>query len=50
MIHEFITIEEVIATHYLLIQEFGGAQGLRDEGVLASTVMRPQMGYFNGLI
>ena len=50
MILEFPTIEEVITTLDLLIQEFGGAQGIRDEGALASAVMRPQMGYFNGLI
>lgn len=50
MIHEFPTTEEVIATHDLLIEEIGGAYGLRDEGSLASAVMRPQMGYYNGLI
>ena len=50
MIHEFPTIEEVIATHDLLIEEIGGAHGLRDEGALASAVMRPQMVYYNGLI
>lgn len=44
------TIEEVIATHDLLIDEIGGAYGLRDEGALASAVMRPQMGYYNNLI
>ena len=44
------TIEEVIAIHDLLIEEFGGAHGLRDEGALASAVLRPQMGYYDGLI
>jgi death-on-curing protein len=47
---EFPTIEEVIATHDLLIEEIGGAHGLRDEGALASAVWRPQMGYYSSLI
>ena len=50
MTHEFPTIEETITTHQLLIEEFGGAHGLRDEGALASALLRPQMGYYDGLI
>ena len=50
MNHEFPTLEEVIAIHDLLIDEMGGAYGLRDEGALASAVWRPQMGYYNSLI
>ncbi len=50
MTREFPTIEEVIAIHDLLIEEIGGAIGLRDAGALASAVMRPQMGYYDGLI
>ena len=50
MSHDFPTIEEVVAIHDLLIEEIGGAHGLRDEGALASAVLRPQMGYYNGII
>ena len=50
MSHEFPTIEEVVAIHDLLIEEIGGAHGLRDEGALASAVLRPQMGYYDGII
>lgn len=50
MTHKFPTIEDVIATHDLLIEETGGGQGLRDEGALASAVMRPQIGYYDGII
>ena len=50
MSHEFPTIEEVVAIHDLLIEEIGGAHGLRDEGALASAVLRPQMGYYNGIM
>ncbi|MDE2811209.1 MAG: type II toxin-antitoxin system death-on-curing family toxin [Gemmatimonadota bacterium] len=50
MTHDFPTIEEVIAMHNALISAFGGSLGLRDEGALASALMRPQLGYYDGLI
>ena len=50
MTHVFPSIEEIIAIHDLLIEEIGGAHGLRDEGSLASAILRPQMGYYNGLL
>ena len=50
MTKNFPTIEEVIAIHDSLISEFGGATGVRDEGALASAIMRPQMGYYDTLI
>ena len=49
MTHEFPSIEEAIAIHDALIQEFGGAHGLRDAGALASALLRPQLGYYDGL-
>ena len=50
MTHEFPSIKEAIAIHDALIQEFGGARGLRDAGALASALLRPQLGYYDGLI
>ncbi len=50
MTHDFPTIEEVIEFHDALISEFGGALGIRDEGALASAIMRPQMGYYDTLV
>lgn len=50
MTHDFPTIEEVIAMHNALISAFGGSLGLRDEGALASALMRPQLGYYDELI
>ncbi len=50
MTHDFPTIEEVIAMHEALISTFGGSRGVRDEGALASALMRPQLGYYDGLI
>ena len=50
MSHDFPTVEEVIAMHEALIGAFGGIPGIRDEGALASALMRPQLGYYDGLI
>ena len=43
-------IGEAIAIHDALIREFGGARGIRDEGALATAIMRPQLGYYDSLI
>ena len=50
MTHNFPTIEEVIAIHDVLLRETGGAPGLRDMGALESALMRPQLGYYDGII
>ena len=50
MIHDFPTIEEVVAIHDVAIREFGGATGIREMGALASAIMRPQIGYYDGII
>lgn len=44
------TVEEVIATHALLIARFGGSQGIRDRGALESALARPQSGYYADII
>ena len=36
-----IEFEEALAIHQLLIEEFGGATGIRDEGLLKSALERP---------
>ena len=46
----FPSPEEVIALHDVLIDELGGSGGLRDMGALESAVLRPQMGYYDGII
>lgn len=49
MTHDFPTTQEVITIHEALIEEFGGAPGIRDEGALISALMRPQLGYYDTL-
>ena len=36
--------------HQVLLEEFGGAGGVRDMGALESALMRPQLGYYDTLI
>ena len=50
MIRNFLTIEEVLAIHHHQIQEFGGEPGLLNFGALESALMRPQIGYYSGII
>lgn len=50
MNHQFLSIEEAIVIHDDQIARFGGSLGLRDEGALASALLRPQIGYYDGLI
>ena len=49
MSFDYPDIGEAIAIHDALIDEFGGTMGVRDEGALASAIMRPQLGYYDGL-
>lgn len=46
---QFLTLEEVLAIHERLIDRFGGAMGVRDQGLLESALYRPQTGYYDDL-
>ncbi|SRR5229473_7554564 len=48
--HVFPTVAEAIEAHRLMIEEFGGSRGLRDQGLLESAILRPQSGYYSNLI
>lgn len=50
MSREFPSIAEIAALHDTLIAEFGGSPGIRDEGALISALLRPQLGFYDGLI
>jgi death on curing protein len=45
----YLTVAEGFTMQRALIEEFGGIQGVRDQGLLESAVFRPQMGYYNSL-
>ncbi len=46
---QFLTLEEILAIHELVIERFGGQPGIRDRGLLLSALYRPQTGYYNDL-
>lgn len=46
----YVTLEDVIAIHADQVATYGGAPGLRDEGLLLSALLRPQTGYYSDLI
>jgi len=46
----FLSVDEVLEMHARLIVRFGGADGLRDKGLLESALYRPQTGYYSDLV
>lgn len=46
----YLTLEDVIWIHGEQLSLFGGAQGVRDEGLILSALLRPQTGYYSDLI
>ena len=47
---DYLTVGEVVAIHHEMIEQFGGAHGLRDMGALESAVFRPQTGYYDDAV
>ncbi len=50
MNRRYPTIRMAIEIHDDQITQFGGESGLRDVGSLESALMRPQIGYYDGII
>ena len=46
----YLTLDEVLRIHELLLDAFGGASGVRDLGLIESALLRPQTGYYADLI
>jgi len=46
----YLTLDEVLRIHGLLIDAFGGASGVRDAGLVESALLRPQTGYYADLV
>jgi len=47
---DYLTMAEVLAMHTDQIERYGGAQGVRDQGLLEAALYRPQTGYYASLI
>ena len=46
---QFLSLDEVIEIHKVLIERFGGPHGIRDKGLLESALYRPASGYYKSL-
>ncbi len=46
----YLTLADVLHLHDEQLRLFGGAAGVRDEGLILSALLRPQTGYYNDLI
>ena len=47
---DYLTLVEVLAIHADQIDRYGGAEGVRDAGLLEAALFRPQTGYYADLI
>lgn len=47
---EYLTLIEVLNIHKILIQKYGGMDGIRDMGALESALFRPQTGYYEDIV
>lgn len=46
----YLAIDDALYLHAEQIRLFGGAAGVRDEGLVLSALLRPQTGYYGDLI
>ena len=46
----YLTLRDALGVHRRLIEAFGGANGVRDLGLIESALLRPQTGYYADLI
>ena len=47
---QFLSVDEVLEIHTVLIERFGGPPGVRDLGLLESALYRPRSGYYADLV
>ena len=50
MTPHYVTVVEALAIHADQIERYGGAAGVRDQGLLEAALLRPQTGYYADLI
>lgn len=48
--YTYLTLDEALRIHEILIDAFGGARGVRDLGLIEAALLRPQTGYYRDLI
>ena len=50
MVHDYLTVADVLGLHAVLLQRYGGAPGVRDPGALEAALFRPQTGYYEDIV
>ena len=50
MVHDYLTVADVLGLHAVLLQRYGGAAGVRDPGALEAALFRPQTGYYEDIV
>lgn len=46
----YLSLDDVLWIHSEQLRLYGGAQGVRDQGLILSALLRPQTGYYADLI
>jgi death-on-curing protein len=49
-VRSYLSLLEVLAIHDRMLEEFGGAAGVRDAGALESALHRPRTGYYDDVV
>ena len=47
---QFLTLEEILAFHAMQMARYGGAEGIRDQGLLESAIAQPQASFDGKLL
>jgi death-on-curing protein len=46
----YLDIDDALMIHAAQIERFGGAQGVRDLGLIEAALLRPQTGYYGDIV
>lgn len=46
----YLTLEDALYIHDEQIRVFGGSAGVRDKGLIEAALLRPQTGYYDGVL
>lgn len=46
----YLTLDDALYIHADQIESYGGAAGVRDQGLVLSALLRPQTGYYSDLV
>ena len=46
----YLTLDDLLWIHNEQLRLFGGAKGVRDQGLILSALLRPQTGYYSDVI